>query len=384
MAALFHARQEPTRASTSSFTPAYSPLTSSRTTTSHTPTISSFSVTSSTTSANVVNTTIPSSTASSLPESRHGVSNGALAGAVVGSIVGTALVALIAAVLFFRFRRRPTPNPQTPSPPDQGLEFSKLPTSQTRPIAASRPVRGEQFPPLDLVSFIPPPADDQSVSARIHTFFDHVSLHVDNYYAPGSHEPTPLTAEATIQIETYRSPLIPGPLATILANRRARRAVLTHVLARTLLQAIQPGGPLYPPFCESQQIDVAAPVTGQDNATFAWRMLTARLHAKSLDTTSGVVQGHIIALAGGFTQAFAPFHNPQLSEADRQRHLSSVVRECAELSVWLFTQPCSFNFVWTSSPGSIVIFPAVVKTSDEQGNPLPVSQKMVEETTAQL
>ncbi|PYI00602.1 hypothetical protein BO78DRAFT_401942 [Aspergillus sclerotiicarbonarius CBS 121057] len=379
MAALFQARQEPS--TPFSFTVTYSLSTS--TYPSHTPAISSFSATSSPTTSVGVNTTT-SSTGTSLPGHSHGVSNGALAGAVVGSIAGTALLALIAAALFFRSRRRVTPISQTPSPSDRGLELAKSPASQTRPIATSPPLLGHPSS-LDLLAFIPPPADDQSVSARIQTLFDHVSLHVDNYYAPGSHGPSPLTPEATLQIERYRSALIAGSLATTLANRRIRRAVLTHVLARTLLRAIQPGGSLYPPFYGAQETDLAGSATSQDHATFAWRMLTARLHAESLDTTSVAAQENIAALAGGFSKTFAPFRNPQLPDADCQRHLSSVVREGAELGSWLFAQPCSFDFVWeTSSPRSIAVLPGVIKTSDEQGRPLRVPQTMVQEMTSQL
>lgn len=118
---------------------------------------------------------------------------------------------------------------------------------------------------------------------------------------------------------------------------------------------------------------------------FAWRMLTARLHPEYMDLSSAAAQNNITALADSFSEAFAIYQDSELSDGDRRRHLVSVVREAAQLSVWLFTQPCSFNFSWSApSPGTIVVLPAVIKTSDERGDILPVPQKMVEETISQI
>ncbi|RAK78936.1 uncharacterized protein BO72DRAFT_446694 [Aspergillus fijiensis CBS 313.89] len=329
-------------------------------------------------------------TATNHPSSGHGVSSGALAGAVVGSIAGTAIIALLAAWLFFRSRRDPPRRASNLQSPDrQGVELAKSSaTVQTRPIPASFAAGAEQSLSLDLAPFIPPPADDQTVSSRIQILFDHISLHVDNYYAPDSGDSAQPHAPEIQEVVRYNSPFISGPLAATLANRRVRRAALTHVLARTLLEAIQAGGLLYPPFQDTHEGDIARLSAGaaiaSDNAAFAWRLLTAHLHADYLDTSSPAAQRNIAALAGDFSRTFAAFHNPQFSDPDVRRHLRSVVKEAADLGVWLFAQPCSFEFVWDAPSRSIAILPAVVKVSDERGQRLATPRKVVEEATAQI
>jgi hypothetical protein len=126
-------------------------------------------------------------------------------------------------------------------------------------------------------------------------------------------------------------------------------------------------------------------------AVFAWRMLTANMSSGSVDNqeaTSVSPPGNAIsALAESFNTAFAPYSDPHYSDADRLSHLKSVVRAAAELGAWLFAQPCSFEFRWTSlvTPlNQVIILPAVVKVGDEQGHPIPVPHTLVEETLARV
>ncbi|GKZ99197.1 hypothetical protein AnigIFM60653_003402 [Aspergillus niger] len=391
MEALIQARQAQYG---SSSVPLYGTTTSDSSTTAPTsPTLttpgSSTALSSQTTSASVVNSSsssTPTSTASSLPSHSNGVSKGALAGAIVGSIAGTAILVIIGAALFFRSRRKSTPQSSSSGDSDRdGVELVK-PRARVQALSGSSPISptGGHNSQLDLIPFIPQPADDQTVSTRIQTLFDHIGLHVDNYYVPARYESISPTPEEASRIESYTSSSVTGSLTTALASRRARRPVLNHVLARHILQAIQPGGSLYPPFMESHGVEPGS-AANSTGAMFAWRMLTTRLHAQYLDTTSEAAQKNIATLAEGFSEVFGLYRNPELPDADRRRHLVSVVKEAAQLSVWLFTQPCSFEFSWSApSPGSIVILPAVMKISDERGDKLPVPQKMVEETMAQI
>lgn len=124
---------------------------------------------------------------------------------------------------------------------------------------------------------------------------------------------------------------------------------------------------------------------------FAWRMLTSRLYAQIhgiQGPTSMEIQGDAItALAKSFTRAFAPYSDPNFSEAHRLGHLTSVVRAAADLGSWLFSQPCFFEFRWTSlvTPlNQLIIFPAVVKVGNEQGCRLSVPHTLAGETSARI
>lgn len=118
---------------------------------------------------------------------------------------------------------------------------------------------------------------------------------------------------------------------------------------------------------------------------FAWRLLTSHLYLRN--GPSPIPDDQIALFAERFTRAFEPYSNPQFSEADRLRHLTSVVKAASELGIWLFSQPCAFSFRWTgatSSTSQVVTLPAVVKVGDEQGRRLAVPQIIVEKTISRV
>lgn len=124
---------------------------------------------------------------------------------------------------------------------------------------------------------------------------------------------------------------------------------------------------------------------------FAWRMLTSHMYTRShglQGPTSVISQGDAItALVEGFSTAFAPYSDSHFTETDRLGHLTSVVRAVADLGAWLFAQPCSFEFRWTSlvtTLDQVIMFPAVMKVGDEQGRPLSVSHTLVDRTSARI
>lgn len=119
-------------------------------------------------------------------------------------------------------------------------------------------------------------------------------------------------------------------------------------------------------------------------------MLTLYLQnrAQHSPSTDLAVHDEIIAkIAGDFNRTFAPFGDPRFTEADRLAHLHTVVREASRLGVWLFSQPCSFEFHWsmpTKTGNQITLLPSVIKVYDEQGSHLVVPQTVLDETKAQI
>ncbi|KAF4237374.1 hypothetical protein CNMCM8980_005562 [Aspergillus fumigatiaffinis] len=329
------------------------------------------SVTSSSISPNS-SSTIASSSASStatnqtsLPQpSPNNVSRGALAGAIVGCIIGTAALTILGAFLFFRRRRKGAPA----APPEQFPEdkLSQHPSLHLGASASSL--------------YIPHPADDETVRARILTLFDHASLHIDNYYSSAAasnlHDPAPSLA-------SYESPYLPSPIATLLAKPGRHRVVLTHILVRELLQQITPGpgkGGLLPA-CYASCPQVVSQTPETDQMLFKWRMLTAYLYQRQ-QAARDVDEHTISRLAELFVDSFTWYANPAHTRAERVQHLKSVASAAAELGRWLFAQPCAFEFVW-DYPGrqGMVITPRVVKLCDEQGRRLAVPQVMAEGTS---
>ncbi|KAF7590808.1 hypothetical protein BBP40_002330 [Aspergillus hancockii] len=352
-----------------------------------------------TSSSSEASSVASASSTSDVQHASSGLSGGGLAGAIVGSIVGTFILTLLGAFVFFRRRRQNKSRAETTglASPDTSKGPGQI---YSQPIHSSLPsVKGAQLPHLipvgaqylSLSSYIPQPADDGTVSSRIQTLFDQASLHVDNYY---SSNPTRLRSsqDAVAGIDNYDSAFLPAPLAIILSNSRGQRAVITHVLVRTLLQAIQPGRPteslLPAPYASGPQLNTD---NDQDCAIFAWRMLTAYLHKAGRSaqeiTTTTPPEDAIRKLAEDFSTAFAPYSDSQFPDSDRLAQLTSVLRAASDLGTWLFSQPCTFDFRWDTSsvpPDHVIVLPAVVKISDETGQRLLVPQVLVEKSVAQV
>lgn len=119
-------------------------------------------------------------------------------------------------------------------------------------------------------------------------------------------------------------------------------------------------------------------------------MLTSYLYARNGRASPAQLEAQehsITYFANAFTKTFAPYSDPRFNEADRLAHMTSVTRAAFDLGVWLFSQPCSFDFRWStavSMTNQVVVLPAVVKTCDERGARLAAPQTLLEEFTRQV
>ena len=114
-----------------------------------------------------------------------------------------------------------------------------------------------------------------------------------------------------------------------------------------------------------------------------WRALTAYLYSNSPDTAYRArVDEQIQNMATSFSNAFAPWRNRKYRSKDRVRNLSEILKQAADLGIWLFSQPSAFRFNWpTSTPRSaseITVLPGLVKETDEKGIQLKDAQVLVE------
>ncbi|KAL4997405.1 hypothetical protein BDV10DRAFT_201865 [Aspergillus recurvatus] len=313
----------------------------------------------------------------------NGISKGALAGAIVGSIIGTALLALSLAYLLFRRRRN--------QPPKKLVISSDMPlrSSQSPYTHSEKSAPGSGF---DLAAVTPQPADDATVRARILTLFDQAALHVDNYYAPAS-SPAHLPEDAVAQLETYNSVYLPEPIERMLGQKSVQRLVITHALVYALLRAIRPkidggrrrGGELLPKIFAAQP-DISHSSTSTDSALFSWRMLTSQLYTQSQrkatfanDNTASITSA-AASLATALTSAFAPYSFASFTFEERIAHLTTLAISASDLGIWLFGQPCTFEFAWDSSESASAfnVTPEVIKTHDERGVRLPKAVVLVE------
>ncbi|EFR02006.1 hypothetical protein MGYG_05009 [Nannizzia gypsea CBS 118893] len=347
---------------------------------------------------------------SQLPASSSGYSDGVLAGAIVASTIGSAiLTCLVAYFCFYRnsSKRGAGPKNKRTQSDNHDTEVNgyrnhlsgalTLPSTQHKSDTLfSRTLHDDKS---NLGSYIPNSADDQAVRSRVLTAFEQIALHVENYYSYNSSlnaEPSYLTQDSET-IGPYNSPFLPAPAISMLAQSKDKVPVIKHCLIQTILplvfhttqykhhsneESLLP--PLYAAFTflgelQSYQ-DVAA-----SQVQFHWRMLSAYgyrgVSATQKQAYKATRNEKISRVVKKFTAAFQAYASLQYPESARIRHLTSVVEDAADLGIWLFEQPCGFDFIWDKAAvGKISISPAMVKVSDENGQHLHVEQEMVEST----
>lgn len=112
--------------------------------------------------------------------------------------------------------------------------------------------------------------------------------------------------------------------------------------------------------------------------------MTAYLRSNSPENTaySAQVDEQIQKMATSFSSAFAPWKNGEYRSKDRVRNLCEILKQAADLGIWLLSQPSAFRFDWPrGTPRSmreITVLPGLVKETDEKGIRLRDPQILVE------
>lgn len=80
--------------------------------------------------------------------------------------------------------------------------------------------------------------------------------------------------------------------------------------------------------------------------------------------------------------AFDPWREPHSTETTRTAALTALIDKTAQLGILLFSQPCTFQFVWvpkasTAGDLDIEVCPRLLKINDEQARDLNPSQMML-------
>lgn len=66
----------------------------------------------------------------------------------------------------------------------------------------------------------------------------------------------------------------------------------------------------------------------------------------------------------------APFVKGGVDGGQRRRNLDMILRRAADFAFLLFAQPGSFSFDFASRQGGLAVFPALVQTVGDEGQPL--------------
>ncbi len=120
-----------------------------------------------------------------------------------------------------------------------------------------------------------------------------------------------------------------------------------------------------------------------DQCLTRWRVLTAYLRPDPLQD-QGYLQDRDVKMkeiVQNFADAFDPWKNPKYTDKQRTEVLLAILKESAELGIWLFSQGSELRFGWF--PGEnrtsmdVVVSPSLEKLTDEQGISLQEPQQLV-------
>ena len=335
----------------------------------------------------------------------HSLSNDTVAGIVVGAAIGLALITFLLTFLFMRRKQRARSRRRHHGPSEGVLVPRK---SRNRPIV--KKLSGASSP---FENYLPQSAEDNTVKQRARTTLEQIGFHVETFYQS---LPDVSIQNIDDQLAIFESPYLPTLLLTLLRQSKDKTPLIMHSLAYFVTLSISPingteqsllpiefvtlpssvgcvksnvsanAGKIQ--FCvttghfiaHSANADISKELS---HALSKWRVLTVYLHSSSPDTAYRArVDEQIQNMATSFSNAFAPWRNRKYRSKDRVRNLFEILKQAADLGIWLFSQPSAYRFNWpTSTPRStseIIVLPGLVKETDEKGMRLKDPQVLVE------
>ncbi|KAF2728584.1 hypothetical protein EJ04DRAFT_516500 [Polyplosphaeria fusca] len=315
--------------------------------------------------------------------SSDGVSKGAVAGiAIATAVIGAAIAFLIAFLLFKRKNRRaPAMGKYGGSlpelvalskPANSYVQVSQVPPPSST-IAAAVPNRTSAASmsntPAFLAGVLPPAADDRTVAERVGALFLQMQSHVENFYRDVHASVTP-----SMEGDLARYGVDGVAMVDLLQSSSSPTSAIKHGLIAYVLNITRPEGEqstLFP----QDVIGVAMPAHDPDSnlssAYILYRRLAVQLHASAISERSNTPSRHsdMREAAEHFSLTFFPWANPQSGDQEKDDDLVQIIKTALDLNLWLYGQPCSYDFVWeTTSRRGLVIAPQIVRLSEVSGH----------------
>lgn len=129
---------------------------------------------------------------------------------------------------------------------------------------------------------------------------------------------------------------------------------------------------------------------GVFQASSQWRVLTAFLYSsqradKDFRRTQ---EAKINQASAAFTEAFAPWAISTTSTTNRKESLRKILFLARDVGFVLFAQSSTYKFDWSDCgqgyDKSVVVTPALLKTSDESAEPLRAAQQLLPARSAAI
>ncbi|KAM0721114.1 hypothetical protein Q7P37_003400 [Cladosporium fusiforme] len=338
-----------------------------------------------------------------------GLVPGPTAGLAVGCVLAGVILAIAAACVMARKRRR-----RVQGPPARfrvrSLDSDKQ-SSSTILRSIEKPRSSKGFDQL-----LTPPIPDRELLAMFNRLKRLLTNHAEKFLATGTLAATPKPDPSSNQrlTDLMGPECLVGPhsLSAMLVGRQTKISGAKHLLAKSILGNIESSGlpetTILPPELSECMASMAGmkneaqgkialsiqpqPDVSADSMPLArstllgkWRQITRVLMEPTYGNSADISptdprQINIRELADTINQILQPFVKE--SELDHMQSLTAVICEGAKFGYTVFTQPSEWRFEWTSTrpPGhshapEFVVFPAFCcKVADDNGHFLPVPE----------
>lgn len=151
---------------------------------------------------------------------------GALAGGIVGAFFAGLIIALLAAYMFGKHRKKHSSKRknQHRSPSADYAEYNKTSAVSSAPAAWER--------------YLPQPVDDKAMRTAVSSVIDHIALHVTNVYSKKSIPLSGLMQDAMARID---SGMLPEPPSKLMLDPDLQAITIKHCIAHILTTKMMPG-----------------------------------------------------------------------------------------------------------------------------------------------
>ncbi|KAL8816328.1 MAG: hypothetical protein Q9223_004642 [Gallowayella weberi] len=320
-------------------------------------------------------TTTSKPAAGSSQHDSKSISPGAAAGIGIGCAIAGALIVAVIAALLFRRRRRRAPA-RSDVIPLKG--FASVEKSSVASPDLSSPGRM-------IEQSLPQPAEDQALGGELSKLRTAIKNHVQSYYHTNSVRGS-VDQVALGSIATGNMPLIASTLGSLLSNPVTRMTAMRFCISWTVISRIEqncePSQSFLPPEIASCLFSINS--TRDDPGTkpgfmSKWRSFTSALlqdrYGSTNLTPSDPRNKNLSEALRALDAVLRPFADEQRDDRDRLQKLEEILKRHARLGFSLFSQPSLWDFDWNTPPsagrGTIVISPALIQVTDDNGRRLP-------------
>ncbi|KAL8810329.1 MAG: hypothetical protein Q9200_002666 [Gallowayella weberi] len=232
---------------------------------------------------------------------------------------------------------------------------------------------------------LPQPAEDQALGGELSKLRTAIKNHVQSYYHTNSVRGS-VDQVALGSIATGNMPLIASTLGSLLSNPVTRMTAMRFCISWTVISRIEqncePSQSFLPPEIASCLFSINS--TRDDPGTkpgfmSKWRSFTSALlqdrYGSTNLTPSDPRNKNLSEALRALDAVLRPFADEQRDDRDRLQKLEEILKRHARLGFSLFSQPSLWDFDWNTPPsagrGTIVISPALIQVTDDNGRRLP-------------